>query len=215
MFRDMEDYHRGFNCFALALHKTGSTGLAEAIMATHTHQIVQTDRPAEFIYHFRRPYSLYFNHKYQRSGQLGEDIHFTMEVVGHHHLLAALSYVLRNALHHGVAPIPYAYPHCSANAFFRREMGKFLDEKVLPRHSCWKFLGRRAEFPGHSLSGRRGNAAAHLQRLTAGRRKHHLLSAEQHPENLQHGYRCHRDPARSGFRVFHSGGTLSLYHISL
>ena len=71
MFRDMEDYHRGFNCFALALHKTGSTGLAEAIMATHTHQIVQTDRPAEFIYHFRRPYSLYFNHKYQRSGQLG------------------------------------------------------------------------------------------------------------------------------------------------
>lgn len=147
MFRDMEDYHRGFNCFALALHKTGSTGLAEAIMATHTHQIVQTDRPAEFIYHFRRPYSLYFNHKYQRSGQLGEDIHFTMEVVGHHHLLAALSYVLRNALHHGVAPIPYAYPHCSANAFFRREMGKFLDEKVLPRHSCWKFLGRRAEFP--------------------------------------------------------------------
>ena len=25
MFRDLEDYHRGFNCFALALYKTGST----------------------------------------------------------------------------------------------------------------------------------------------------------------------------------------------
>ena len=23
MFRDQEDYNRGFNCFALALHKTG------------------------------------------------------------------------------------------------------------------------------------------------------------------------------------------------
>ena len=45
MFRDLEDYHRGFNCFALALHRTGSTGLAEAIMATHTHQLIQTEDP--------------------------------------------------------------------------------------------------------------------------------------------------------------------------
>lgn len=147
LFRDIEDYHKGFNYFALALHKTGSTGLAEAEMATHIHQIVQTDRPAEFMYHFRRPYSLYFNHKYQRSGKLGEKTHFSMEVIGYHHLVAAISYVLRNALHHGVVPIPYAYPHCSANAIFRREMGKFTDEKTLPRSQIYKHLSRRAEFP--------------------------------------------------------------------
>ena len=40
MFRDLEDYNRGFNCFALALYKTGSTGLVESFMATHTHQVV-------------------------------------------------------------------------------------------------------------------------------------------------------------------------------
>ena len=147
MFRDLEDYHKGFNYFALALHKTGSTGLAEAFMATHTHQVIQSDRPAEFMYHFRRPYSLYFNHKYQRSGKLGESAHFSMEVVGHHHRLAALSYTLRNALHHGVAPIPYAYPHCSANAFFRREMGKFIDEKTLPHSAIYNHIGRSIRCP--------------------------------------------------------------------
>ena len=147
MFRDLEDYHKGFNYFALALHKTGSTGLAEAFMATHTHQVIQSDRPAEFMYHFRRPYSLYFNHKYKRSGKLGESAHFSMEVIGHNHRLAALSYTLRNALHHGVAPIPYAYPHCSANAFFRREMGKFIDEKTLPHSAIYNHIGRSVRCP--------------------------------------------------------------------
>lgn len=147
MFRDLEDYHKGFNYFALALHKTGSTGLAEAFMATHTHQVIQSDQPAEFMYHFRRPYSLYFNHKYKRSGKLGESAHFSMEVIGHNHRLAALSYTLRNALHHGVAPIPYAYPHCSANAFFRREMGKFIDEKTLPHSAIYNHIGRSVRCP--------------------------------------------------------------------
>ena len=147
MFRDIEDYHRGFNSFALALYNTGSTGLAEAIMATHIHKLIQTDCPLDYMHIFRKSYGTYFNHKYQRNGRLGEKVHFTMEVVGYHHLVAALSYVLRNPLHHGIAPIPYAYPHCSANAFFRKMMGKFVDEPVLPRHACGKYLGRRADYP--------------------------------------------------------------------
>ena len=77
MFRDLEDYNRGFNCFALALYKTGSTGLVESFMATHTHQMVQTSAPKDFMWHFRQPYSMYFNHKYQRRGKLGENMHFT------------------------------------------------------------------------------------------------------------------------------------------
>ena len=147
MFRDLEDYHKGFNYFALALYKTGSTGLVEAFMSTHTHQLVQTADPDEFMYSFRQPYSMYFNHKYHRSGKLGENVHFTLEVVGYHHQIAAASYVLRNALHHGAAPIPYAYPHCSANSIFRKEMGKFLDEDILPKRLHSRFLSRRAEYP--------------------------------------------------------------------
>jgi hypothetical protein len=116
-------------------------------MSTHTHQTIQTAAPDEFMYNFRRPYSLYFNNKYQRTGRLGEKDHFAMEVNGYHHQVAAISYTLRNALHHGVVSIPYSYPHCSVNAIFRREMGKFTDEKTLPRSQTYKHLSRRAEFP--------------------------------------------------------------------
>ena len=147
MFRDEEDYNRGFNYFAIALDKTDSCGLAESFMSTHTHQLIQTSLPSEHMYSFRLSYCKYFNHKYMRHGKLGEIMHFTLEVAGYHHLLAAISYVIRNPLHHGVVPIPYAYPHCSANAFFRKDMGKFLDEPVLSANVCHRYLGRRAGFP--------------------------------------------------------------------
>lgn len=147
LFRDHEDYNRGFNCFAIALYKTGSTGLVESFMSTHCHELVQTEVPDDLMYNFRLPYSMYFNRKYHRSGKLGEKIHFTMEVVGYHHLLAAASYVLRNALHHGIVPIPYAYPHCSANAIFMKEMGKTPCQRLIdPRHYR-QFIGKTAEYP--------------------------------------------------------------------
>ena len=147
MFRDLEDFHRGFNCFACALYKTDSTGLVESFMSTHTHQLVQTHRPEEFMYNFRQPYSMYFNKKYHRKGRLGERHHFTMEIVGYHHILAAASYTLRNALHHGVAPIPYAYPHCSANAIFSKYMGKTYNTPLLPKSAYYKYIGRRCRYP--------------------------------------------------------------------
>ena len=147
LFRDLEDYNRGFNYFALALYKTGSTGLVESFMSTHTHQLVQTASPAELMYHFRLPYSMYFNRKHHRQGKLGEELHFTMEVVGYNHMIAAASYTLRNALHHGVAPIPYAYPHCSANAIFMKEMGKQACNELLDRRHYRQHIGKTAEFP--------------------------------------------------------------------
>ena len=156
MFRDLEDYNRGFNCFAIALYKTNSTGLVESFMSTHIHVLVQTNSPKDFMMLFRLLYTTYFNKKYGRTGKLGEKLHFTMEVVGYHHMLAAMSYILRNALHHGVSPIPYAYPHCSANAIFMREMGKRPEENLLPRKSYYKFLGRTAEYPESYKMNRNG-----------------------------------------------------------
>jgi hypothetical protein len=149
MFRDLEDYNRGFNSFAVALYKSNTVGLVESFMSTHMHIIVQTDSPKDFMSCWRMYYTMYFNRKYKRSGKLGENQHFTMDLVGYHHVLAAISYVLRNALHHGVVPIPYAYPHCSANAIFMSEMGKRPEENLLPRKSHYKHLGRTAEYPDH------------------------------------------------------------------
>lgn len=147
MFRDLDDYHRGFNCFAIALYKTDSTGLVESFMSNHFHLVIQTENPKDFMYNMRQPYSKYFNHKYGRSGILGEDRHFQIEISGLHHHLAAMSYTLRNALHHGIAPIPYAYPHSSANVIFRKEMGKTSAERLLPEKSYYKYIGKRAVYP--------------------------------------------------------------------
>ena len=144
IFRDREDYNRGFNTLALALYKSDSTGLVEAIMATHLHLLVQTCAPDRLMYYFRNSYSKYFNCKYLRQGSLGEKGYFSLEVVGYHHTLAAASYVLRNAVHHGVVSIPYAYPHCSANSIFRKDMGKFVDEPLIGREKYARFLGRHA-----------------------------------------------------------------------
>lgn len=147
MFRDLEDYNRGFNCFALALYRSNSTGLVESFMSNHFHLMIQTEDPKEFMYNMRQPYSKYFNRKYCRNGRLGEKHHFQLEISGLHHHLAAMSYTLRNALHHGVSPIPYAYPHSSVNSIFRKEMGKTSDERLIPQKSYYKYIGRRAEYP--------------------------------------------------------------------
>ena len=156
MFRDTEDYNRGFNCFAIALHQTDSTGLCESFMSTHTHQMLQTNTPAGFMHCFRKSYSMYFNNKYQRTGKLGERHHFCMEINGYHHLIAAMSYTMRNAVHHGIAPIPYSYPHCSANAIFRKEMGKHVDDGLLPEKSYYRHISRRASVPSNYKMNKNG-----------------------------------------------------------
>lgn len=147
MFRDEEDYNRGFNCFALALHKTDSTGLVESFMSNHVHFLVQTTDPNKFMGAYRMPYAKYLNHKYGRTGSIGEPVHFSTEIEGLHHHLAALSYILRNGLHHGLVPIAYGYPHCSINAIFQKEMGKSPRQDLIPQSSFYRHIGRNATFP--------------------------------------------------------------------
>lgn len=147
IFRDEEDYIRGFNCFALALYKTDSTGLVESFMSTHAHLLIQTSDSNRFMGAFRMPYTKYFNRKYGRSGRLGEPVHFSMEIDGLHHHLAAMSYILRNGLHHGLVPIAYGYPHCSINAIFQKEMGKLPAQDLIPQTSFYRHIGRNADFP--------------------------------------------------------------------
>lgn len=147
LFRDVEDYNRGFNCFALALFNTDSTGLVESEMSTHYHQLIQSRNPDDFMHCFRLSYSMYFNRKYHRCGKLGEKSHYTMEVVGYNHMIAAMSYVLRNPLHHGVTPIPYAYLYSSVNSIFMTEMGKVPYRGVLDRRYYHRFVNRASKIP--------------------------------------------------------------------
>ena len=147
LFRDVEDYNRGFNCFALALYNTDSNGLVESEMSTHYHQLIQSGNPDEFMHYFRLSYSMYFNRKYHRSGKLGEKHHYATDIVGYNHIIAAMSYVLRTALHHGVVPIPYAYPYSSVNSIFMKEMGKAHSGGILDRRYYHRFISRASRIP--------------------------------------------------------------------
>ena len=100
---------------------------------------VRTDDIKSIVSQFWRSYTRYFNYKYRRKGTLG-GTPYIVEIEGFYHWLTAICYVLRNPVHHGVAPTPFAYRHSSANAIFRKETGKGDVLDYLPRKSYYKFL---------------------------------------------------------------------------
>ena len=105
--------------------------LADAEMSTHTHIGVRTENPYEMIERAWLLYTRYFNNKYRRQGRLGEKTPFVLELEGLHHILAAICYILRNPLHHGLSLTPFGYAHSSANTYFSKELGKFNHEELL------------------------------------------------------------------------------------
>lgn len=94
----------------------------------------------------RTSYTKYFNNKYGRAGSLGEKGFFMQEIDGLRHQISAITYVLKNPVHHGISATPFAYPYCSANAFFRKDLGKDYSPRLLTSEQIRMSLPRRAEF---------------------------------------------------------------------
>lgn len=140
LFRSQDDYRRAFNCYVVALLKSDSLSFADAFMSNHLHLCITSKSLKEFCYLFRIGYAKYFNNKYSRGGKLGEDSFFVLEVEGIRHIIAAVSYVLRNPLHHGISSTPFEYPYSSANVIFAKELGKGRVEAVLPKEKIWRYL---------------------------------------------------------------------------
>lgn len=147
MYRCEADLIIGFNCLAIAVLETESRLLAEGFLSTHNHSLVQTDNEKELAFRSRYAYSRYFNTKYRRRGRLGEKEFFILDIEGLHHTLAALNYVNRQGLHHGLATTPFEYMHCSANAFFRKELGKDFEPKLMADSKRNRYLPSNAHLP--------------------------------------------------------------------
>lgn len=123
LFRSPEDINMAINYLALTALNTNSHILADALMSNHIHLIVMTENPEEFSRRFRIHYVKYFNHKYSRHGSLGEQGAFSLKIEGDRHAVAAISYVLRNGLHHGQAATAFAYKYTSIKEYFTEQMG--------------------------------------------------------------------------------------------
>lgn len=126
MFRVDDDYRRAFNSLALAVQDTDSVLLADAIMSNHIHFCVQSRCPGELVRRFRFSYQRYFNAKYGRKGTLGDIGHTMVPLTSPTHNIVAITYVLRNPLHHGVCITPFEYRHSSVKVYFRKNLGNEL-----------------------------------------------------------------------------------------
>ena len=124
LYRTEADIIMGFNCLAETVLYTESRLLAEGFLSTHWHSIVQTDDPVYFTRRQRYAYTRHINAVYERTGRLGEKQAFITEIDGIARLITAINYVNRQGLHHGLTATPFAYPHCSVNTYFRKELGK-------------------------------------------------------------------------------------------
>lgn len=152
LFRDDADFAVGFNYLAEAVCFTDSRLLSDGLMSSHWHIIVLSENPKALVKKFRYAYTRYFNAKYNRTGRLGEKEVFFTVIEGIHRLTAALNYVNRQGLHHGVTATPFGYPHCSANAFFRDDLGRHAPDArslILPerRH---RYLLKETSVPKNS-----------------------------------------------------------------
>lgn len=145
MYRSEEDLIYGFNTIALAAYETESRLLADAELSTHNHMVLSTDCPEEVVSMSRYSYSKYYNTKYHRSGRIGERTPFITPLNGIVRQTAAISYVKRQGLHHGLSSTPFGYKFCSANVIFQKDLGKGPTQAAMKRRR--PLISRSAKLP--------------------------------------------------------------------
>ena len=147
MYRSESDLIIGFNYLIYSALETDSSILADGFIPTHHHQIARCDSPEELNKRHRYAYTRYFNAKYHRKGSLGERKGFILELNGLYHTQTALTYVIRQGLHHGYTSTPFEYPYCSVNAYFRKELGRSDNPVLIMDEKRHRFFPRNAKMP--------------------------------------------------------------------
>lgn len=159
LFRDGEDIRNITNILALESFACGVELWADAIMSTHLHGIAsaEEERMILFCQRLKMRITKFHRNRHHGTGALFDPKHFLLPLDGNNHILAAISYVLRNGLHHGQSATPFSYPHCSANHLFRRDLGKEpFNHAITLRAEIARYLPRRSEFPDHFAMDRDG-----------------------------------------------------------
>ena len=159
LFRDDEDIRQITNILALEAFNCQVELWVDAVMSTHLHGIGNAEEPN--IIHLCRMFKMritkYHRARHHAYGPLFDPGCFLLRLDGNNHILAALSYVLRNGLHHGQSATPFAYPHCSANHLFRKDLGKNpCVPAITSRVDIARHLPRRSTFPDYFAMDRTG-----------------------------------------------------------
>lgn len=130
--------------------------LAYCLMSNHIHICIRGSNLKKFTKAFRYSYTRYFNSKYNRRGRLGERNFFKLEIRGLAHLLAAIAYILRNPLHHGICKSPFEYEFSSVNAVFAKELGHLRAAQENRSKLPFCQLPSRHKLPSHVVTAYNG-----------------------------------------------------------
>jgi REP element-mobilizing transposase RayT len=120
IFRSFSDYVFGVFAMVLAAIRSKSVILAFALMSDHVHVAILSSSYSTFVSLFRNSYNRHFNMKYLRTGPLGERGFYYKPLIGTNHIVAAISYVLRNPIHHGICKSPFEYEFTSSTCYFNK-----------------------------------------------------------------------------------------------
>ncbi len=154
--RTENDYWIMISRIAQAAIFTDTEIYAYSVMSNHVHLVVATDNPGRFVSSIKKSYVQSFNHKYKRSGRLGEEGFYQVHLKGRDHILTALVYVLKNPWHHSVSENPYDYPFSSMNLYFRRNRQEHTRRSFEVIKSA-RLLNRNVTLPDNLLYGENGN----------------------------------------------------------
>lgn len=116
-------------------------------MSNHVHICIRSEEIELFITKFRYSYTRYFNSKYQRRGRLGERSFFRLELKGIYHTIAAIAYILRNPLHHGICKTPFEYEFSSVTGVFTKELGHLTSSDEITDRIAQRKLPSRNKLP--------------------------------------------------------------------
>ena len=159
LFRDAEDIRNITNILALESYACGVELWADAIMSTHLHGVAfaEEGRMILLCQRLKMRMTKYHRNRHHGMGPLFDAGYFLLPLDGNNHILAALSYVLRNGLHHAQSATPFGYPHCSANHLFRKDLGKDpFAPAITSRPEIARYLPRRSDFPDQFAMNRDG-----------------------------------------------------------
>lgn len=159
LFRDGEDIRQITNILALEAFNCQVELWVDAVMSTHIHGIGHAEEPSiiRFCRMLKMRITKYHRARHRANGPLFDPGCFLLRLDGNNHVLAALSYVLRNGLHHGQSATPFSYPHCSANHLFRKDLGKGpCLPAITSRPEIARYLPRRSPFPDRFAMDRDG-----------------------------------------------------------
>lgn len=148
MFRSREDHAMFVNMLALHSFNDDTGIVADSEMSTHAHLEAITSHPLRFTAKLKMSYYRWFNHKYGRSGPLGEEGSFVLRLDGINHKMVATSYILRNGLHHGASSSAFGYEFCSIKEMFQTDIGFEVPRTAIIDHNdIARLLPRRSRFP--------------------------------------------------------------------